>query len=146
MGVKFFDHCRNKLLAGMTTLPVDTGRQQHPTPRAVAVEAPRRTVKVAVEQPRNEADRLDRLEDAVGQILQALQGNVVGHGAEGPVAYDPVDMADVVNRSLAEADRQSLTIIEREPLRANAGGVRHLGTRQPTPMTVATTPSHLRGL
>jgi hypothetical protein len=145
-GVKFFDHCRNKLLAGMT-LPMDTGRQQPLTAREVAVDATRGTGKsVAVEQPRNEADRLDRLEDAVGQILQALRANVVGHGAEGPVEYDPVDMDDVVNRSLAEADRQSLTIIEREPLRANAGGVRHVGTRQPTPMTVATTPTHLRGL
>jgi hypothetical protein len=146
-GVKFFDHCRNKQLAGTTTLPMDAGRQQPLTARELAVDATRWTGKsVAVEQPRNEADRLDRLEDAVGQILQALRANVVGHGGEGPAEYDQVDMDDVVNRSLAEADRQSLTIIEREPLRANAGGVRHVGTRQPTPMTVATTPSHLRGL
>src|SRR5215468_3835785 len=93
-GVKFFDHCRNKLLAGMTTLPVDTGRQQPLTAREVAIDATRRGKSVAVEQPRNEADRLDRLEDAVGQILQALRANVVGHGAEGPVEYAPVDMDD----------------------------------------------------
>ncbi|MET4341967.1 hypothetical protein [Bradyrhizobium sp. RT9a] len=147
-GLKFYDHCRGKLLANTTVAVPQPAYGRGPA----MLELPavrRENAKVAAEV--QETDRIGRLEAMMaqmGETLQLLASNPMYLVAEPelPEADNPeVDVDDVIGQSLQAAERQGLTAVEREEP-AQAGGVRHIGQRRPAPYSVNAVPQHLRGL
>jgi len=94
-------------------------------------------------------DRIGRLEAMMAQrggALQVLATTNMSASAAQPEADNPeIDVDDVIGQSLQEAERQGLTVVEREQP-AQAGGVRHIGQRRPAPFSVNSVPQHLRNL
>jgi hypothetical protein len=122
-GVKFFDHCRAKLLANMT-MPARPPLQRKP-----------------VEARPAEDDRIGRLE-----AMMAQMGEVLDRLAH-PVAAARQDAAeinvdDVVGGVLAQL--QPDEPLDRGYPDRSGDGVRHLGTRKPLPLTGGL-PRHLAG-
>jgi hypothetical protein len=135
-GLKFFDHCRAKLLAGLAQ-PVQivsvgavtrTGNEQ-PYGRSPAMDALARP-----------DDRLDRLEAMIMQLADAIQGQPIAQ----PMAADSnIDVDDVISGALSNADQQMLVQPE---LPQESVGVRHVGTRPPAPYSGRQMPRHLQNL
>lgn len=144
-GHKFYDHCRNKLLANTTVaMPVAwVSGEVSPTLQRHVPEA-KRVTRLAPEP-----DRIGRLEEMMarmGETLQLLASNPAQLVQPEPVADEAdIDVDDVIGQSLAMAEEQGLTVIEREEPAQN-GGVRHIGQRRPAPYSVHTVPTHLRNL
>lgn len=145
-GVKFFAHCRNKLMATVTTPPPLEVYGRSPAMQALPkLKRENERVKAEVLQP----DRIDRLEALVLGLAETVNNALAQPQAYEPEPYQPeadVDIDDIVNASLGEAERQGLTALDREPAVHGAGGVRHVGSRPPSPFSPATQPRHLNGL
>lgn len=145
MGLKFFDHCRNKLLAG-TTVPASEQRSYGRGPVAKVLPALERENARATAAAQ-ENDRLDRLEAMMLEMGRAIQN--LAHPAavyeQAAPDLDPdvmVDTNDMVSRALDDAERSGLTAVDRGPPQAS-GSVRHVGTRRPSPFSVGSQPRHL---
>lgn len=146
-GVKFFDHCRDRLLANLTVAaPPAYGRG----PALQAAPLMRQeNAKVKVEVAGD--DRIGRLEAMMAQMAETV--NLLAVNPSVVVGTQPVadggevdiDLDDVIGQSLAVAEREGLTVVEREQPAAS-GGVRHVGTRRPAPFSVNSVPQHLRNL
>lgn len=148
-GRKFYDHCRLKLLAGMTVAvrPIFQPGETTPDPRLF--ERPTAPERPQIQFDRAEASRLNRLEAMMaqmGETLQLLASNPVQLVQAEPETDNPeIDVDDVIGQSLAVAEREGLTVVEREAP-AVSGGVRHVGQRRPAPFSVNSVPQHLRNL
>lgn len=126
-GVKFFDHCRAKLLANMTA----------------PVRAPSQRKGVAARPA--EDDRIGRLEAMMAQMGEALDR--LAH----PVAAARQDAAEI---NVDDIVGDVLTHLPSDEPRdgghyrgypdRSGDGVRHLGTRKPLPLT-GSLPRHLAG-
>src|SRR6185437_5604581 len=92
-GLKFFDHCRAKLAAGLESAPLERA----PVAKPVQSTA----MKPAGAQP----DRLDRLEAMMLQLADAVQGGALAKPVPEPVEYHgpEIDVADVIGDALGEA-------------------------------------------
>lgn len=138
-GLKYFDHCRAKLLAGLGQ-PVHNGRQQ------VDVREPRS--KVLKSDADQRIDRLEAMMLDLGRAIQDIANPARGHDHGLPDAVadfadaTPVDTDDMVSQALVDAERAGLTAVDRGPPQP-AGGVRHVGTRRPSPFSVGSQPRHL---
>lgn len=158
-GRKFYDHCRDKLLANMTVaVPQQRGPVVNETGfRRVSQGTPPQPMFVSGEvspalvrdERVPEPDRIGRLEALMAQMGETLNlfasnpAHLVQHE---PVADNPeIDVDDVIGESLRAAEQQGLTMVEREAP-AQAGGVRHIGQRRPAPFSVNSVPQHLRNL
>jgi hypothetical protein len=137
-GVKFFDHCRSKLLANMA-IPVRTPPQHRPAARPPAAE-----------------DRIGRLEAMMAQLSEAIVK--LAHPA---VVVEPVSIVQatevddlvgdaLVQISAEEAGGQPSAFqpldqpFDRGYPDRSGDGIRHLGPRRPLPLT-AGLPRHLAG-
>jgi hypothetical protein len=145
-GRKFYDHCRDKLLANMATAAPQPSYGR--APAMLDAPAPRReAVKAAVQVA--ETDRIGRLEvmmAQMGETLNLLASNPAQLMQAEPLVDNPeIDVDDVIGQSLAAAEQAGLTVVEREE-RAQDGGVRHVGSRRPAPFSVNAVPHHLRNL
>lgn len=171
-GLRFFDHCRAKLLAGMSLLVdlplIDAKGRQQPQrsrtplppmqpPFARGEVSPLLRSETSAVRDRNvvieaapESDRIDRLEALVMRMAETFSNVAQQQEREHSFAQEPpesaVDIDDIVAQSLGEAERQGLTVVERDVAPAATGGVRHVGTRPPTPFSPTTQPRHLQGL
>jgi hypothetical protein len=130
-GLKFFDHCRAKLMAGIGQ-PARIERQ--PASRALVTKS--------VEP----MDRIDRLEAMMAQLAGAIEriGAPVDPYADGQPEEPEVavDTDDMISRALGEAERQGL-MVDREAPAPTSGGVRHVGHRPPSRYSVGGQPRHL---
>lgn len=157
-GIKFYELCRLKLLAGIASFrQYDGGKPVERLPpvptygRAPAmVDLPIvRAENQSVAAEIKEGDRMDRLEAMMARLGETVMQLAGGAGAlprEMPEQGEEVeiDLNDVVQNSLTEADRQGYAVEREAPL--VAGGVRHVGARRPMPLTAGTVPRHLQNL
>jgi hypothetical protein len=140
-GKKFYDHCRDQLLARVTTAPErematkSRGEFDHLNARGEEVY-----VGIADVKP----DRMDRLEEMVARLATAVDA-LAGVPREEPQEEIDIDIDDVVGRSLSEAESQGLTAIPEQVEAPSGNGVRHVGTRPRMPYT-GPAPAHLRGI
>lgn len=141
-GEKFFDYCRNRLMAG-THLPTI---QAAPPARVEEQRAYFRQLDRHLSPSLGggaKPDRLDRLEALVMRLAEAVEGRAATETEE-PIADGDVDIDDVVDQSLNEAEQAGLTRMA-EQTAAPSHGVRHVGTRPRMPYT-GPAPAHLRGI
>ncbi|WP_439392353.1 hypothetical protein ACRQ5Q_22420 [Bradyrhizobium sp. PMVTL-01] len=136
-GLKFFDHCRNKLLAGLTFPKAEivsqamrqTGRR--PT-----------TAQAAPAAPSSDEDRFARLETMMMHLADTVQQ--LANNPAVVVEAAPVDVEDIVGEALANvAEGEAFD----EGYAATPGdGARHVGTRRPKPLHGGSVPRHVAGL
>lgn len=124
-GVKFFDHCRAKLLANMTA-PVRALSQRKPVAARPA-----------------EDDRIGRLEAMMAQMGEAIAKLAHPAAVVEPAAAGG-DVDDIVGEALAHVQAQPDQGFDRGYADRSGDGVRHLGTRKPLPLTGGL-PRHLAG-
>lgn len=147
-GVRFFDHCRAKLLAGLTTKPRHVEVKEVP-PGPVEHASVRRKVS----EPEAIADdRLARLERAVLNLADMVMPLVLRtpeerQSRQDVTAHDlAIDPDDIVGQALAQAEQQP-DGFDRGYAEVPGDGIRHVGARRPQPLTVAAgAPAHLAGL
>lgn len=157
-GLKFFDHCRAKLLSGIAA-------SASPAVLKAPAADPKmmRALERQLDRPlvrglgAPEEDRIGRLEAMMvqmGETLAALAHPAVA--VEGAPAAQVDQMNDLVADALVqipaeEAAGQSSTFQFGQPFDRgypdrSGDGVRHLGARRPLPLAGGTMPRHLAGL
>lgn len=142
-GLRFFDHCRAKLLNDMAIpllpMPNETLHRAY----AAQINRPYPLPKLGDAARDADESRLDRLETMMTRMAEIVQGLAEGGQSTTHESAEPVDVDDVISGALDAAEH--VAVQERtQPDPQFETGVRHVGTRPPAPFSGRNVPNHLR--